>query len=762
MASKKPHTIRCRIITGPVFLFLFLLLLIVLSGCLGGGFDTNTICEKIPRVSSATVGQTVAGAICSGSLKQHLSSDEISAIEKTDYAGVLADNTVIEFSCTVKSGSFGAKSYSLDYLIPNPCPNASCTDRVGPDGTMTASCGNTSFGGGGGGMGGGTGNGEGTFSFCAQCNDNDACTIDNCAGSAGAPQCQFIPRCLSGNCNAGNCGTGPSCGNGICEIAEDSSNCPNDCQARIVCPDGGFTGADAAPRNKFAWTFSKIAANECDNQNPGHSNCDMTQFLIAFFKKMNLAENYLNGNALSNRVSLENAGILTPQPNGFDLEYNAAFLSDNLSYQLLWDFGHRQSGFFDEPSWFREKWHKYLMTTPDDSPILIEYNSPSLNSLNAIHEAGIYRVKIETRFNTAQNTFFSGNDLQPNATIKITLERAGSLADPAVLDLALNGDLGLDNAWKDYGIQWEQRENQAPVTIAFAADLPDASSLDSSRYRYGLGFVSILEAENQEPITAPAFFQPSTIPASLQELLFFNEMPVLLQTVENRTTTTAAGQSSPSIEKEDGVYFKPMSAVPLLAFVSPNTSIGLGRTRGGNTNLGFWGPWTSLIEQATNCGNNSAAPVLNNEAVSCGETTASIENGLLLQNGAPNAKIYFNLDYTDSTNETAPMIELCNVGAEVASLSDVASAANQRVALANESFRLRSIQELLDGIKANTVCVSTETVESPVEDTETGFSSTQLTKTTYTFNTQALYNQIQPRLEQYLNNSQLGAFSYCG
>ncbi len=726
-------------------LIALLFFLVLLSGC-GNGFNANSICEKIPGVLDASIGQTIAGSVCSDSLKQGLSSEEIAAIEKTDYAGVLADNSIVDFSCTIKSGFFGAKSYSLDYLTSNPCENGFCIGQTGTDGSIATLCGNES---------------GANASLCNECNDEDPCTLDVCIPTySGQPACSFVSRCPNEKCTNGNCEEPNPCGNGICEASENSSNCPDDCRNKTECSDGGFTGADAAPRNKFSWAFSGIASNECDSDNPNHSNCDMTQFLIAFFQKMSLTENYFSQNTLSNPVSIENAGTLKPQQNGFDLEFNAAFLSDNLSYQLLWDFGHRESDFFDEPSWFKEKWKKYLMSEPENSPILIEYDSPSLNALSAIHEAGIYSVKIEIRFNSTSNSFFvgAGSGLQPNATIKIILNRTGPLTDTSILDLALNGDLGSGNAWKDYGIQWEQRENQAPTAIAFAADLPGTSFLDSGGYRYGLGFVSILETEDQEPLTAPAFFQPSTIPASLEEPLFFNEAPVLMQTIEN----AAAERSSLGIEKEYGLFFKPMTAVPLLAFVSPNASIGLG-AHGGTANLGFWGPWMSITQQASNCESNGLTPTINNQAVSCGENNSpTVSNGLLIQNDAPNAKLFFNLGYGDYTTETVPMIELCNSGAEIASLSGLASSQNKRVELSNEQFRIRSIQELIEGIKTNKVCVNTESYETPTEDTETGFVSSQITKTTYTFNTQALFSQIKPRLEQYLNNNQLGSFTYCG
>jgi hypothetical protein len=720
------------------FVVSFIALLILFSGCIGDSFDASQVCEKVPGISNTPVGQTLTGSICSQTLKKEFSSEQIQVIQKSNYAGIVSDNAVVDFSCLVTNSFFGQK-YEIQYLTSSSCDTQNCLDSPNMENGPSARCGKT----------------QNSVSLCDSCNDHDPCTIDSCQNN-GSTQCVFLPRCVQGTCNKGNCEQGNPCGNGICESSEDSFSCPVDCKAKTSCPGSGFTGADVSPRNKFVWSFSGIAPNECDNSFSGHSNCDMTQFLIAFLQKMRLTEEYLNQNTLTNQKSIEKVGTLTPKENGFDTEFEAAFLSDNLSYQLLWDFGHKESGFFDEPSWFKQEWKNYLMTNPSESPISIHYESPPINAFNAVHEAGIYHVKIETRFKTTNHSFFTGSNdsVQPNATITIVLSRTSNLPDATVLDLAFNGNIGLNNALRDYGVRFSQNQDQVPFTIIESQGIPGLTSFDSTNYRYGLRFVGLPNEETIQDLSIPAFYYPPASLASISEPAYFNEVPIVLQTIETNTRLVDGSK-----DQESFMAFRALSAVPLVSLNSAQNNLDLG-AKGIPENLFALGAWIPIAQNSLTCEKEKQENPPETAANQCGEFPGTLSNGLLIPNSLSKPKLYFNIAFIPPSDGTQiQMLGLCNSGGEIGSPSSLASHSNEFIELSNPEFTINNLKELIDGIKNNKICVSSETTNS---NDYSSLSSNQTTITNYFFNTQALLNQLQPRLNQYLKNQKIGTFSYCG
>ncbi len=79
------------------------------------------------------------------------------------------------------------------------------------------------------------------------------------------------------------------------ECGPDTFPCP--AVERINCQLGelvGNTGEDAAPKIVFAWDWSEIPEDACDELNKDHVYCDATQFSISLMKKLKKVKDFLD------------------------------------------------------------------------------------------------------------------------------------------------------------------------------------------------------------------------------------------------------------------------------------------------------------------------------------------------------------------------------------------------------------------------------------------------------------------------------------
>jgi hypothetical protein len=710
-----------------------------LAGCQQGGFDKSIICSRVADSTGASKEQALVGSFCSNFIRQQLSPSEIEAVQNSDFSGILAENSQVDFSCTPHQDFFGSYSFTVDYLIPQQCAAGTCQQSIGENNVPKTVCGNV-----------------GQADACAPCTDNDPCTIDVCVPqSEGAPACSFVPRCPTGSCNQGNCGAVAACPNGICDEGENSENCPSDCQAAIACPGKGYTGPNAAPRNKFEWSFSAIPVDACDNTNPAHINCDALQFLIAFLQKMNVVENQWNQRAIGNQTSMEKVGTITATENGLLVEFDAAMLSDNVSERLLNDFSNKESGFMDAPSWYSERWQNMLPQNGQPGAITVEYDpaSPVNSGFQPLHPAGAYHVKTQVTFQTPAKQFF--NAQQPTAIIQVQLNRVSDLQEETILDLALDSDLGTNDWFRDYGIQWFATTEQAPIPIT-------NSRLTTADYVQGLQQIEPLELPSGSEIRVPVFIQLNGIIPASTEPVFFQNAPPIFQTLELNTHSEANDGSGTITSTQKMLQFHPLTAMPLLAFVPARSSMGTGFLNGLDS-FGFYGPWKEIARQDPNCDTTTIVSQTQPNPSACGEQPNEQKNNLFVLNNSSANRLLLSISYAKaSENGNQSVLEVCNSGNELSNPFTVASSQMQGVELSNPAFSIRSLEDLIKGIRENKVCVYTETTDTGQYPDEEFTSATTMRRTTYFFNTNALLNQIKPRLNQYTNNPSLGPFVYCG
>lgn len=646
----------------------FVLLVLLLAGCTQPQqeVDESVLCAKIPSVLEAE-NTTVIGALCSDSFLQLLSTQEQSVLRGSRFSGVLEENKVVEFSCTV-TGNGNSKSFRLNYLFAEDC-EGQCSDRADADNVPQADC-----------------------------------------------------------------------------ILEDAENAFVELVA--TCPANGFTGPQAVPRNRFEWSFDAIQPDSCDASNPDHINCDMVQFLIAFFHKMQLVQQVTEAGTVSVPLQVEKAGVLSPSENGFSLSFEAAFLSDNLSDMLLLDFGEETDDFFSEPSWYKEQWRSFLQPGENGLPLSVQYDSDSFSSFRALHEAGIYDVTVQVNFLSGQRVWFTRDEsgVHPNATIRLVLERGRALPDAFVMDIALDGKVGSDRVLRDYGNAFLEEDGR----IVFRSASPGKESVVSDDFRFGL---ELVHSPAEEAWNAPLFYAPWNGNGARGEETFFNNAPVLLQTTE---TVYADADSGQKTDRGYALVFQPGTAVPLLAQVQRESRAPIGTAQG---NAVLFGPWVPVALAGNQCLPFPQSLRFVRVGENCGtQSNPNAENGWWIENPFSVNRWMWNVAWAQP-QESEALLQLCSDFAGLYAPGQSALRKGNAIALSDAGFSVHSIAELLEGIRNETVCAYPSRTVRMVP--ENGTMQRETTRSvSYLFNANRLLNALEPEMTRIAQQPGL-RLSYC-